>query len=165
MWRGKGMVSFTRLANGSGVSGLQLARAAEAEQLKPMHIDPVAAPAGDLGDGLRDSAPFHLCGPAAAGAHDVVVVPRRARHVGVLAIGQLDALQDAKIGQQVKGTKEGGAAEPLVSAAGDRFQLGSGEVPIVPGDQIGHDATWASQAVACLVQRSNDGILICHDWR
>ena len=55
-------------ARSGGQSGLGLAVPAEPEELQAMGIDPIAAPPGDLGDGLADTRVFDVSGASAARA-------------------------------------------------------------------------------------------------
>ena len=59
--------------------------AAQSEEFQPVTVDPVAGTPGDLADRLIDAAVLDLGGPPAPGAHDVVMMGPRTRHVRVLA--------------------------------------------------------------------------------
>jgi hypothetical protein len=66
-------------------------------------IDCIAAAAGDLSDHRLKARILHLHRPAAVPAdHVVVVLLGRTRDIGVLAAGQIDALELALLGEQVK---------------------------------------------------------------
>ncbi len=102
---------------------------AEAEQLEAVGVDRVAAAAGDLAHDRLKAAVLHLDRPAAAPAHDVVVMLLRlTRDVGMVAIRQVEALQRTELGEEIQVAKERGAADGHVTSRCFVQQVGGREV-------------------------------------
>src|SRR5699024_9928397 len=85
---------------------------ADPEQLEPLRVHAVAGARLDLaGDGIEPEL-GHVGRAPAARAHDVVVVRARALDVGVVAVGEVDALDDAEVEEEVDRAEDRRAADP-----------------------------------------------------
>jgi hypothetical protein len=116
-----------------------------------------AGPALDLFDGGSQPEVGHVRDGATALADDVVVVLRLARDVGVVAAGQVDALEDVKLGEKVQGPEDGGATDAQILGAGVGEQVVRREVPVARRHELGHGAAWLGEAVAGFVEGR-------HEW-
>ena len=77
-----------------------------------MRVDGVAAASRDFGHDRLKAAVRHLDRLAAAPADDVVVMLfGLARHVRVVAVGQIEAFKRAEIGEEVQVAEERGPAQ------------------------------------------------------
>jgi hypothetical protein len=154
------------IARCSGVrAGLRLAVAAEAEQLEPVGVDPVTAPPRDLRHRVCDAAILHFGRAAAARADDVVMVRSGARDVRMLAVREVQALDDVELGEEFEHTEERCPADPEATLASDCFEFGGREVTIVLGDQFGEGTSRSRQPVAAGVERLDDRVGWVHAAR
>ena len=103
-------------SDGAGSSGRcpGLAIRTQPEQLEPVVFDPEPPPAGEFAHDLPQAGVLDLRRAAAARTHDVVVVGGRAGDVCVLAVRQVEPLDDPELGEQVEGAEQRRAtdAEP-----------------------------------------------------
>lgn len=140
-----------------------LARGTHPEQLKTMGVDPVA---GALLDRLRDRAYPHIAhlGAAAAAFTDQVVVMmgRVAHDVGVITAYQVDALDEPKRLEDLKGPKDGGPADPRVNSVRLDYQVLRGEPALARGNDLGHCAAWSGELVSGAVENFKNGGGIAH---
>src|SRR3954467_14119279 len=107
--------------------------ATQAEELEAVRVNAEPGETLDFGDSLVQPGIGDLGRPAAARAHDVMVVRSRAGNVGVLPAGQVEPLDDAELDQEIQGAEQRRSADTEMAVPGNRGQLGRGEVPIVGG--------------------------------
>lgn len=74
----------------------------------------------------------------------VVVLCRFACDIGVLARGQVESLERAKLGEEVERAKNGRASDLQVPFLGLIKQIGCGEVAGPAVDELGHGAASTS---------------------
>ena len=72
-----------------------------------MAVDAVAGLALHLHQDCLDTGVFDFGLAAAHRAHDVVVMHRLARHICVLAIGQVEPFEEPQLGEQVERPEDG----------------------------------------------------------
>ena len=86
--------------------------------------------------------------PTTAGAHDVVMMAARlAGDVGMVAIGQVDALDEARREEQVQGPEDRSPADLQPSPFRVDQQVGGAEVAATSiGDELQDRATWRRHA-------------------
>ena len=109
---------------------------AQTEQLKPVAIDPVATPPGDLRHGFADAAVLDFSRSSAARADDVVMVGPSAMHVGVIAIRQVEPLDDPQLDEQVEGPEQRCPTDSEATYTRRHFEFSRCEVAVVFGDQV-----------------------------
>ena len=88
------------------------ARGAATEQLEPVAVDAEAGPPLDRPDDVADPAVVDLGRPPASLADDVVVVGRFAPDVGVLAVRQVEPLDDVQLAERVQGPEHRRPPDP-----------------------------------------------------
>ena len=76
-----------------------------------------AEPLADLGEHRGQARVLDVERPAAAGADRVVVVDGIAADVGVVAVGQVDALDEAEVGEHVEGAEDRRPPDPDAAPA------------------------------------------------
>ena len=86
-------------------------------------------------------------------ADDVVVVGGCARHEGVLARRQVDALEGAESAEDVKGAEDRGPGQSKPASARRDEQALRGEVPSLTRNQVGQGAARLRDAEASRVHR------------
>jgi hypothetical protein len=86
----------------------------------------------------------------------VVVMRAGARDIGVLAIRQVDALDDTQLSKEVERAKKGRPADAQAPPTRGGFELQGSEVPVVVGDQICYGAPWSGHPVAGQVNGIDD---------
>jgi hypothetical protein len=119
-----------------------------------MGVDPVTRPASDLLGDACHSAVLDVGRVSAARADDVMVVARFAGHVRVVPVGQLQALDDAQLHEEIEGAKDRCPADGKVSCAGVGGEVGRSEMAFARRDQardqsarFSHPPTGAVQGV------------------
>ena len=105
-WHGLGRAGQASASSGPGSAGR--ARRARADACRSGSRSAARSPRTRLGD----AAVVDLGRPAAARADHVVVMGRRARDVGVLAVRQVEPLDDAELREQVERPEQGRPADP-----------------------------------------------------
>jgi len=109
-------------------------------------------PAGaslNLFDGSAKAQVLDLGDLAADLADDVVMVDLwLAGDVGVVTVGQVDALKDSELGEEVKGTEDGGTTDAQVASTGVLDEVVGREMPLTCGDEVGHRTARLGQAIA-----------------
>ena len=86
-----------------------------------------------------------------------MVMQGLARHVGVLAVWEVDPLDRADLEEQVERPED--RCPPDARAPGARFggDVGRGEVAAAArGDQVGHRPAWPGQAISGTAERLHD---------
>ena len=121
-----------------------------------MRVDGVAGALLDLLDHRPQAEIVHLRRPAAALAHHVVVVARLAQDVGMVAVGQVEALDDAQGHEDLERAEDRGAAHGQPAAPAFTHQLRRREVAVVLGDHGGHEASRLRALVARAVQHGEE---------
>jgi hypothetical protein len=102
-----------------------------------MGVDPEAALPLDLADDRLQTLILDLDRRAAFPAHNVVMVLfRRAAHVGVVARWQIESLERVQLGQEIEIAKDGGAPEPQSSPARIFDEVRGREVASACRDQV-----------------------------
>jgi hypothetical protein len=135
---------------------------AQAEQLDPMRVDDVAGPRLDLaGHGLHPAV-LDLRATTTALADDVVVVGRLADDVGVVATGEVEALDEAELLEQFEGAEDRGPADPQLASFRLTNEIERGEVVPAFGDHLSNDAPRLGHVVAGFVQRVRERKRITH---
>ena len=130
------------------------ARAA-AVQLEPVGLDlPAGAPL-DVLQGKTDL--LDLGDAAAARADDVMVVAGRLTgHVGVLAGGQVEALQHAQLSEEVQRAEDRGPADAQPARPRVADEVRGGEVAFACHDELRDSAARRGQPVAGPVERRHE---------
>jgi hypothetical protein len=145
-----------------GASERGLAGWAQSEEFESVLADGVPGPTLDLTDDGAQSGVVDVVRPAAAGAHDVVVMRRLAGDVGMLARGQVDALDEVELGKQVEGAEDGRPADGQALDPGCSHEIGCREVAIPIGDQPGHGAARLGHPMRAAIQGDQQGLHLHH---
>lgn len=109
---------------------------AEPVELQPMGVDDVARARGDVVHDALEAVILHLCRASAARADEVVVVDRPATDVGVIAVGQIEALEGPQLGKQLQRAEDGRSADPGPAGLRIGEQLPGREVPFSARDEL-----------------------------
>lgn len=117
-----------------------------------MGIDSEAALALDLTDSTIDPGIVHLGRSAAAGADHMVMMSWRTWDVRMLAVRQIQPLDDAELDEQLERPEQGGTADREAPVAGCGGQVGGGEMTIVCRDQVRQRKPRRGQAVTRVIQ-------------
>jgi hypothetical protein len=147
------------------VLGGGLAVRAAPEQLETVVVDAVARSFLDLTDDGSPAGVIDISAGSAVGADDVVVMDGLAGHVGVLAAGQVEALDRAEVGQHIERAEDRGAADTEASLAGVRYQVGRREMPVASCDQVGDRAASLGESVSGVIEGVLDGDGLSHGPR
>jgi hypothetical protein len=143
-------------------AGFGLAMPAEPEEFEAMRLDAVPTAPRDLVDGRRQAEILDLGRAPAPGAHDVVMVGGRACDIRVLAAGQVEALEDAELREEIEGPEECRPADAQSAVPCDRLEIRSGEMAVGLGDQARDSAPWCSEPMAGQVEGAQDGVARDH---
>lgn len=123
-----------------------------------MRLHLPAGAALDLLDGGTEAQVLDVGGGPAALADDVVMVSLRlAGHVGVVAAGEVDALQDLQLGEEVEGAEDRRPPDAETAHPGVFDEVRSSEMTFARGDQLGDHAPRLRQAVAGRIHRLDEG--------
>ena len=133
-----------------------LARGARAEHLQAVSIDPVARRLRDGGRHALQAVILDARRPAARRAHDVMVVGGLTGDERMLPGREIEALDNAELGQEVQGPKHGRAVDAQTPAARIREQSLRREVTALLGDESGEGAARRRSTVARLLQDLDD---------
>jgi hypothetical protein len=136
----------------SSRSLVRTAAGAQPKQLEPVAIDPVARPALDVVDDGKQPGVLDVRSPAAARAHDVVVMARLAGDVGVVARRQIDPLDGAKLDEHLQCPKDRRAADTQPTRMGVGKQVRGREMAISGRDQVRNDPPGPGEPVACCAE-------------
>ena len=158
------LVLDVAIGSGRDLVGLAAREAGRAhpEQLEAMLVDPEAGLAGDVTDTRRRPVSSISVGPAAARADHVMVVDRLAADVGVLAGGQIDALDDAELLEDLERPEDRRPTDPEVARPRLGHDARSREVPVLVGDKAGERPPRLGQPVAGLVERGHECGRVAH---
>ena len=130
---------------------------AAAIELEPVRADPPAGPPLDVVHGRDDALVADVRHATAAFADDVMVMATwAAGHVGVLAGGEIDPLEDLELGQQVEDAEDRRPADPEASHPGVLDEVCGREMAFTRGDEVGHHAPRLRQAVAGGIHRLDE---------
>lgn len=121
-----------------------------------MLIDPKARVSRDLGDDGAQPMVVDVPGPTATRAHDMVVVARIARDVGVLPGRKIEAFDRLDVDQEVERPEDRGPAKTEATTTRLDDEVGGREVAVLLGDQPGDSAAWFRSSVAALIQRGQE---------
>ncbi len=113
----------------------------------------------DLLDSRRQPLVVDLGHATAHLAHDVVVVMTGfARDVRVLAAGQVDALQQIELGQQVERAKDGGTTDARSADTSILDEVRGSEVAFARGNKVRHSTARLGQSVPGRVKCFHEGL-------
>jgi hypothetical protein len=87
----------------------------------------------------------------------VMVMARLAADVRVLAGGQVDALDEPELPEQLEGSEDGGPADPGVVRPGIGNEVGGREMSRASGDQVGDQAPGGGGAIAVATSGGRTG--------
>jgi hypothetical protein len=130
----------------------------EPEEFESMRLDAVATAPRDLVDGCRQAEILDLGRAPTPGAHDVVMVGRRAGDICVLAVGQIEALEDAELREEIEGAEQSRPANAQSAVTRDRLEIRGREMSDGFGDQARDRAAWGSQPLAGQIEGAQDGV-------
>ena len=126
-------------------------------ELQSMRADPPAGPPLDVVHGRDDALVADVRHATAAFADDVMVMATwTAGHVGVLAGGEIDPLEDLELGQQVEDAEDRRTADPEAPHPGVLDEVRGSEMTFARGDEVGDDAPRLRQAVAGRIHRLDE---------
>lgn len=108
---------------------------AAAEQFEPVRFNREATATRGFSRHGINAAILHLCDCPTRHADQVVVMGRLARHVGVPAIWQVNALNEPLLGEQVEEAEDGGAANAEASPTRIGDEVGRREVAVALGNE------------------------------
>jgi hypothetical protein len=124
-----------------------------------MGVDGVAAAAGNLRDDRLKAAIRDFDRPAAAPAHDVVMMLLGLTgDVRMLAVGQVEPFERAELSEEIQVPEERGAAQAEALSTGVAEEFGSGEVATPRTDEVRDGTARPRQAVAGVHNSSNDAL-------
>ena len=127
-------------------------------ELEPMGADPPAGPPLDVVHRRDDALVANVRHATAAFADDVMVVATRAAgHVGVLAGGEVDPLEDLELGQQVEDAEDRRPPDAEAPHPGVLDEVRGSEMTFARGDELGDHAPRLRQAVAGRIHRLDEG--------
>ena len=134
----------------SGALPRSAARAASVEAPEPVGIDLPASPPLDVLERAGQADVLDLRDTAADRADEVVVVVARGGtgHVGMLARGQVEALQDVQLGEEVECPKDRGAADAQAACSGVSDEVRGREVTAPRDDELGDREARLGQPMA-----------------
>ena len=135
---------------------------AQPEQLQAMVVDAEARLAGHVANHPAQAGVIDLGRPAAARADHVMVVDRLAADIGVLAGGQIDALDDAELLEDLERPEDRRPSDPEVARPRLGHDARRGEVPVPICDEAGERPARLGQPVAGLVERGHERGWIVH---
>jgi hypothetical protein len=135
----------------------RLAVGAAPEQLEAVVVDSVAGPALDVVDDGTPPGVVDVVAPAARRADDMVVMGGFARHVGMLATGQVDPLDRLHLGEQVERPEDRRATDPETAPSGVGHEIRGGEMRGPGRDQLRDRAPRIGRSVAGVVEGGADG--------
>src|ERR1700690_4454437 len=107
-----------------------------------MRVDGVARAALDLLDHGPQAAVVHLGRPAAALADHVVVVGGLAEHISVLAVGHVEAFDEAQVQEYLERPEDRRPTDRQAASPALAHELWGGEMAFVLGHHRGHQPTW-----------------------
>jgi hypothetical protein len=124
---------------------------AATEQFESMRFNGEAAPSGGLcGHGI-DAAILHLSDRPTRHADQVVMMCWLARHIGVPAIGQVDALYESLLGEEVEEAEDRGAANAEATLGRVSDEISCCEVAASPTDEGRNLTAWSGKTDPRLV--------------
>ena len=128
-----------------------------------MRVDSISC---SLLDRLRDRTHPDVADVGAAFTHRtdhmVVVVSRVARHVGVAAANQVNALYQAKSLEDLERAEDRGSAHPWLSAVCLADQIVGCEPALVRGHDLSHGATGVGDLISGPIESLQNGSGITH---
>ena len=141
--------------HGAGAPGLPAqAGRAQSEQLQAVIIHPVAGAAGHVADDRPEAGVVDLVRSPAPGADDVMVMGRLAADVGVLARGEVKALDGAQVLEDLERPIDRRSTDRPTLAARRLDEAGRREMAVLVGDEPGQRPARRGQSVARAVELS-----------
>ena len=108
---------------------------AAAEQFEPVRFNGEATATRGLRRHGVDAAILYLCDCPTRHADQMVVMGWLARHVGMPAIWQVNALNESLLGEQVEEAEDGGAANAKATLTRIGDEVGRREVTVALGNE------------------------------
>ena len=127
-----------------------------------MRVDGVARPALDLLDHGPQAPVVHLGRPAAALADHVVVVGGLAEHIGVLAVGHVQAFDQAQVQEHLERPEDRRPTDGQAASPALPHELWRGEMTFMLGHHRGHQPTWLGAQVPRAIERGKQWFDGCH---
>ena len=113
-----------------------------------MTIDPVTRSALDVVDHCQQSRVLDVRRPAAARTDHVMVVAGLAGDVGMVATGQVNALDRSQLDEHLKGPEHRRPADSQAPRLSIGEQVSGREVAVSSGDEVRDGSSGPGQAVA-----------------
>jgi hypothetical protein len=135
---------------------------AQSEQLDSMGVDDVARPCLDLAGDRFDPAVFDLGAPTTSLADHVMMVSRLADDVRVLPAGEVEALDEAELLEQLEGAEDRCPADAQPASFRLTDEIKRGEMVAALRDHLGNDAPRLGHVVAGFVQGVRERKWITH---
>lgn len=157
-WLGVG----TRGASAPAIGATGAAVGAEAVELHSVRVEDEAGPRFDVASDRADTQISDLRGSPAAGAHHVVMVARPADHVGMGAIGQVKALDEAEFLEQLECPEHGRPAYGQPPSPGLANQLTGGEMFVTIGEKLGNRPAGPGHQMAGPVEGVSPSLRVSH---
>jgi hypothetical protein len=145
--------------------GIRAARAAvrtQAVELDPVRVEDEAGPRQDVARDRVEAQVTHLGGSPAARAHDVVMVAGLADHIGMGAIGQIDALDETEFLEQLERPEHRRAAYGESPSLGLANQVPGGKEFVTIGEELGDRPAGRGHEVAGTIECVSPGLRVCH---
>ena len=101
-----------------------------------MFVDAIAGLPLDVADDGAQAGVVGVAAATAAGTDHVVVVRGLARHVGVVAAGQVETLDCTQLREDIQRPEDGGSTDAETAAPGIVDEVGGREVAVASGDQV-----------------------------
>jgi hypothetical protein len=144
---------------GSWSRGVLRVKRAQPEQLEAVRVDRIPAAASDRTDNQLKAFVCDFRGAAAASADDVVVVLLGlARHVRVISVWQVEALERTELGEEFQVAEERCATDRQPASLRVGKKIGRREVTRPGRDQVRHCLPRARDAIPAVGDGINDQI-------